>query len=96
MTDCGSTLATKADANARQSPAALRVGTITAIGTRIVISNIMEQLPVNMALEGVSTNTRYKRYSLPADFDFAQKHCCRTHLSRYSAEDFRYNNRWLE
>jgi hypothetical protein len=44
ITDPAPTLATNAEANAGQSLAALRVGTITAIGVRIVIINIMEQI----------------------------------------------------
>jgi hypothetical protein len=45
MTDRGSILATMAEANAVQSLAAFRVGTITATEARFVISNIMEQFP---------------------------------------------------
>jgi hypothetical protein len=73
MTDRGSTLATMAQANAVQSLAALRVGTITAIGARIVISNIMEQLPREEGTrKDISANSNTNSVPMPAGHLMAQ------------------------
>jgi hypothetical protein len=69
------TLAANAEANAGQSLAALRVGTITAIGVRIVIINIMEQIAEQaVTRKGLVPNSETNDISMSAGHPIAQNH----------------------